>query len=360
MPTPDGRRSASTMSFVRKTAKSPIVHVVLWMLPLAAVVWWASRQQSPEWPSTTRQLAWVGGALAVYVIATLMRGERWHAILRSSDIDAGRPDSYGLTVVGYAGNNVLPARGGEVLRVFLLSSRTGTERRRVIGTIVAERLLDAIALGGILVIAAYQLLRKFDTPSPALAAAIVGAALFAVLLAAYGWWKHRHHAERLLDAVKPLLIPLRPLLGPRGVVLLLGSVAIWVAEATVYAMVAESVDISLGIRGALGVVAFTNLAALIPGAPGNAGTYDAAVIWSTRQLSTATKSQALGYDLMLRFIVFVPISVIGMGLLFLRYGGLDRLRAARAAAAAGSDSPLVDPPAATKADDAVEVVEATA
>ena len=63
--------------------------------------------------------------------------------------------------------------------------------------------------------------------------------------------------------MRPLLVPLKPLIGPRGVVLLLGSIAIWIAEATVYGMVAESVNISLGLKGALGVVAFTNLAALI-------------------------------------------------------------------------------------------------
>jgi uncharacterized membrane protein YbhN (UPF0104 family) len=187
---------------------------------------------------------------------------------------------------------------------------------------------------------------------------VIAGIVFA-LAAAYGWWKHRHHAERVLDAVRPLLVPLKPLIGPRGLLLLLGSIAIWIAEATVYGMVAESVNISLGLKGALGVVAFTNLAALIPGAPGNAGTYDAAVIWSTRQLSTASKSQALGYDLMLRFIVFVPISIIGMTLLFVRYGGLERLKAARAAASRDQAADATGVTAAS-ADDPADVVEATA
>ena len=44
---------------------------------------------------------------------------------------ASRPsarDSYGLTTVGYMGNNVLPARAGEMLRVVLLSKRTRREQ----------------------------------------------------------------------------------------------------------------------------------------------------------------------------------------------------------------------------------------
>ncbi len=347
------------MSSLRKITKSPLFHVVLWMLPLAAVVWWAWNEPTPEWPNTPAEIAWVGGALLLYAVATAMRAERWHAILRSSKIDVGRSDSYGLTVVGYAGNNVLPARGGELLRIFLLSSRTGAQRRTVTGTILAERLLDAIALGGVLVVVAFGLIRQFSTPSPTLVAVAVGLVLVGVFVGLYGWFRHRHHAVRVVDAVRPMVVPLRPLLGWRGLVLLAGSVAIWVAEASVYAMIAKSVSIGIDLKAALGIVAFTNLAALVPGAPGNAGTYDAAVIWSTLRLTSATKSQAIGFDLMLRFIVFVPISVVGMGLLFLRYGGLDRLKAARAAAAPGSDAEaeagtpgaLVDP---------AEPVEATA
>ena len=64
------------------------------------------------------------GALALYAVATLMRGERWAQILRRSDVkDATRADAYALVPVGYMGNNVLPARGGELLRTFLLGGR---------------------------------------------------------------------------------------------------------------------------------------------------------------------------------------------------------------------------------------------
>lgn len=329
------------MNRLRSLTRSPLFHIALWLVPLAAVIWWATKQKAPEWPDTPAEIAWVAGALLVYAVATVMRGERWHRIVRASGVEITRADSQGLTVVGYAGNNVLPARGGEVLRIFLLSSRTGAQRRTVIGTILAERLLDAIALGGILLIVAYNFVREFSTPSPALAAAIVAVAVLLALGAAYAWWKHRHHAERLLDAIRPMVAPLRPLLGWKGVALLVASVVIWIAEATVYGMVAESVGIALGLKGALAVVAFTNLAMLIPGAPGNAGTYDAAVVYSTKKLTGTTN--ALAFDLMLRLVLFVPISIIGMVLLFVRYGGLARLRAAREEARSNSiDVPPAD------------------
>ena len=50
-----------------------------------------------------------------------------------------------LTAVGYMGNNTLPARAGELMRVVML----GGPRRAVFGTVVAERLLDVCALAAI-------------------------------------------------------------------------------------------------------------------------------------------------------------------------------------------------------------------
>jgi uncharacterized membrane protein YbhN (UPF0104 family) len=331
------------MSRVRNLHKSKVLQATLWLAPLAAVVYWATMQQAPKWPDTQSEWAWLAGALVAYAVVTLMRGERWHSILWSTKIEATRSDVYGLTVVGYAGNNALPARGGELLRVFLLSSRTDAKRRTVIGTILAERILDAIALGGILLVVAYDLIKNLGSPSPLLV--LIGLVALGVLAlaAAYAWWRHRHHAQRLLDAVLPILLPLKPLLSFKGVVLLAGSVLIWLVEASVYGMIAESVDIHLGVSGSLSVVAFANLAALVPGAPGSIGTYDLAVGFATKAVTHSSRN-VVSFIVLLRFVVYVPITIAGGLLLFFRYGGLDRLRAARQAGPEDSSLEIPVPP----------------
>ncbi len=95
-----------------------------------------------------------------------MRAERWERILRRADVRAKRADVYALTPIGYMGNNVLPARGGELLRTFLLGARVeNTTKRTILGTILAERVLDAVALGIILVVLASDLLGDLPKPS---------------------------------------------------------------------------------------------------------------------------------------------------------------------------------------------------
>jgi len=87
--------------------------LVVWVVPIAGVVWWATKQQAPTFPSSFGGIMALVGALALYAVATLMRGERWAHILWRADVkDATRSDAYALVPVGYMGNNVLPARGG--------------------------------------------------------------------------------------------------------------------------------------------------------------------------------------------------------------------------------------------------------
>ena len=308
--------------------------LAIWVIPIAGVVWWATKQRAPTFPSDADGIMALVGALALYALATLMRGERWLHILRRSKVDATRSDAHALVPVGYMGNNVLPARGGELLRTFLLGSRVPTTKRTILGTILAERVLDAVALGVILVVLAAGLLRRLPKPNETLV--LVGVVLLVLLAiaAAIAFMRYRERLIFVLRALAPMAAPSRQLLSRAGLGLLVVSLLIWCVEASVYIAVGHAVDITLSLQDGLAVVAFTNAAALIPAAPGYIGTYDAAVIFAVGAVSEAAKSTILSYLLLLRFVLFVPITLVGLVLLVVRYGGISRIRAARAAAKA--------------------------
>jgi uncharacterized membrane protein YbhN (UPF0104 family) len=67
------------------------------------------------------------------------------------------------------------------------------------------------------------------------------------------------------------------------------------------------------------------LFSLIPAAPGYVGTFDAAVIFGLRAVGVVG-GQAVGFALLVRFVLFVPIIVVGLVLLVTRYGGVRQLR----------------------------------
>jgi uncharacterized membrane protein YbhN (UPF0104 family) len=310
-----------------------LIQAAISLVALGAVVWWAQGQDPPELPSGTEAWAWLVAALALYALATLIRGERWHRILEISGVRAKRSDCYALTTVGYMGNNVLPARAGEVLRVVMLSPRCGASKRTVGGSIVAERLLDVIALAVIFVATVYGVLSAADvlpTNHPRLMAAIIVAVVVALCVAI--WILRSHHVfERIRDWLRPLADSPRALLSRAGVVLLGATFVLWAVEAAVYLTVARSVDLGISASGALYLVALTNFVAALPAAPGSIGTFDAAVAWGTQRLG-ASGGAAVSYLLILRFMLYVPITLIGFLVLVTRYGGWSRLRDALSAA----------------------------
>jgi hypothetical protein len=73
------------------------------------------------------------------------------------------------------------------------------------------------------------------------------------------------------------------------------------------------------------LLALASMFAMVPSGPGYAGTMDAAVIFGARVLDRAPGA-ALSYLLLVRFVLFVPVTLAGLVLLVTRYGGWRRLR----------------------------------
>ncbi len=119
------------------------------------------------------------------------------------------------------GNTVLPARGGEVLRILVMGERTGARRREVLGTIVPERVLDAAALA--LLFAVITLLGAQKTsigPAVAIAAA-AATAVGAMALYAYHRLRGAGHFEAFAARIRPVARGSRLLVTPWGAGLLL-------------------------------------------------------------------------------------------------------------------------------------------
>jgi glycosyltransferase 2 family protein len=306
-----------------------LIQVLVSVVALAAVVWWATKQESPHIPTGGDSIAWIAAALALYVVATLVRAERWHQILDHTGVNAKRADCYALSTVGYMGNNVLPARAGEALRVVLLAPRCNASKRTLISSIVGERVLDVIALLTIFVVTVYGLLSTSEvlpTDRPLLVTGI--GVLLLVAGAVAIWVLRRHHFfERVRDWLRPLADSPRALVSRWGLVLLAGTFVLWTIEASVYWTVARAVDMDISIGGALYLVALTNFVAALPAAPGSLGTFDAAVAWGSHRLG-ATGSVAVSYVILIRFVLYVPITIVGLIVLVARYGGWSRLRSA--------------------------------
>ena len=304
-------------------------------ISLAAVVWWALHQQAPSWPGGSASQLLLVLAVLVYAGVSLVRGLRWYLILRRADVPASMSDTQALIVVGYMGNTVLPARGGELLRIFFLGRRTGCSRVTILGTIVAERLLDVFALLGLLLVLALA------TATEVKGVSSLGATAALVLLAlAFGlpvvWRSARaRFSEGLRQRVASLTLATRNLLSAQGLLLVALTGVIWLGEGLLYWLVGRALHLRLDLLQGCFLVLLSSLAAAIPAAPGYLGTYDAAILLGLGAMHVHGGA-GISFALLVRLVIFVPVTLVGLVLVVVRYGGLSSLRrSSRPAGAAG-------------------------
>ena len=312
---PEPRRGLSRLS---------LIGIAISVLAVAGVVWWALHQEPPQFPDTAAEWGALAGAIALYAVATLVRGERWHSLLRAEGARPARVDSHALNVVGYAANNILPARAGDAVRIFLMAPLARTSKKAVLGTLLAERLLDIAVILTLFVAVGYGLLDAVGAGDVAwvvlATAAVIAGCVIAVLLV--------RRNERLHELTAPVLSSTLQLRGRHGLRLLAATLLIWGLEAGVWMSVGAAAGFRMDPIEGCYIVALASVFALIPSGPGYAGTQDAAAITGILALG-GTESQAVTYLILVRFVLAVPITLAGLGLIAARYGGLGSLRRAR-------------------------------
>lgn len=293
------------------------------VVAVAGVVYWASQQPAPRFPDSAGRWLDLLAAVALYGLNTGIRAERWHRLLEDDGAKPGRRDSLAITIIGYTGNNILPARAGDAIRVVLMAPRAQTIARTVIGTLLAERLLDLVVIVLLFITVGYGVLGNvsngdLEIAAGATALAIVGAAVAITVV---------RRSERLSHLVGPMLTSTRNLITKDGVPLLSMTFAIWMVETFVWMTVGAAAGLDMTVLEGMYLVALASVFSLIPSGPAYAGTQDAAAIIGIKAIG-GSSALASTYLILLRFVLQVPITLTGLVLLAARYGGLGRLRRA--------------------------------
>ena len=81
-----------------------------------------------------------------------LKAIRWAYLLEPTRAFSSR-ELFAPMMIGFAGNNVLPVRLGELLRVYLLGSKFRISKTLVLATLVLERIFDAVSILALLMLA---------------------------------------------------------------------------------------------------------------------------------------------------------------------------------------------------------------
>jgi uncharacterized membrane protein YbhN (UPF0104 family) len=262
------------------------------------------------------------GALILLGLQSL----RWWLVMRPL-LDLSYGQAYRAMMVGFFFNVLLPARGGDLLRVQYLGKRTGVSRAKLLGTEIVDFWSDKWGW-----VAAFPIVCLFGTPPAWLfrALLLIGFAVVSVgaVLAVMGsglWRGARaprflhnlrdgfavNHWKRLL-AVETLIAPLP-----------------WLWETLVIALAGHALGLDLSPMQAFAALTAFNVATAVP-SPGNAGSFEAGGTLALAAFGV-DKETALAFIFLYHLTQIVPGFVGGLAVLALEgeqlfgRGGVFRL-----------------------------------
>ena len=284
---------------------------------------------------------WIPLGICCYVSGQFLRGARVRFLV-SKDATIDLKTATNVVVLGYAANNVLPARLGEVVRATMLTQRTGIPVSQSLSITALERILDAIVILTGLAVASLYLpsvgvigaMLAFGVPVIGLGAVAyflltLNPAFLAIITSrlthALGVQAHDFLVRQALFISRGL----RSFRSARDVAITLTlSVAAWTLEAAMYGFILSAVGLPVDPLWALAAMAVTNIGILTPSWGGYVGGFLYFCTLALVDLGVSAEV-ALDYATLVLVTFFVPVTLWGAVILLLQgleFGAILSLR----------------------------------
>jgi uncharacterized protein (TIRG00374 family) len=353
---PSPRRLAKAL--VGLGISAALVAYLFWTTDVGAV---AARLRDTRW-------GWLLASVVLGYASLWARARRWFHLFPPRH----RPRHlFNAVIILYMGNNLLPLRAGEVLRVVAVARR-GHPVWTIVATVVVERVLDGLAIclmlaGVFLVLRVPREVRwaalvflVADLVLIALVALVaaapdVGRALVRTAFAWLGVVRSPGDPKpggrlgrlegRALQIVDTLHQGLESVRSPASAVpIACWSAAAWLLLAGSFWVAMWAARLHLPLAAPWTLIAFLGLGVSVPSSPGFVGVIQAATVVALT-LFGVSRADALSFSLLLHAAQFVPVTVHGLILMAVEHVSLtDASRAAPTLLA----RPAASPPASER------------
>jgi len=282
---------------------------------------------------------WLFPGIIIYFIAVWMRAFRWHLFLRPvKKVSVNK--IFPIVTIGYMGNNIYPARAGEILRAIVLKHQHNVPVSASLATIVIERVIDGVIMLGFIILNLSEITTlpgagEFAETirSVALWGSIIfiGALSFFLLAAVFpertknilflmiGKAIPKNWRGKAQSISQRFIIGLRSLSSPIDVIIIFFvSIVIWLLETGFYWFIMLAFPFRVSFLTLMLMNGVLNLFTAIPSTPGYVGTFDAPGIAMLTAFGVNPEISA-SYTLLLHAALWLPITIVG-GLFFSKVG----------------------------------------
>jgi glycosyltransferase 2 family protein len=270
---------------------------------------------------------WVGlsalppSAAITAVVATMagvtLGAVRWRWLLAAGGVDVSAPRLFAALTAGAAVNNLVPARGGDAVRVESVRQQAGAGRLAVAGTLLAERILDGFVLAALVLVGA--LLAGVGGPFLMVGAGAAGLAMLGALAAP-------RLGGRLRGRLAGLEAGVAVFRAPRALAAsLAASGGIWLADVVMYGALARGFHLDASLGAILLIVGAGNLALAIPATAAGIGSFELVTLAGAHGIGAGGPELA-AFVFAVHAVIVLPPTLVGASLAKIALPGAFRFR----------------------------------
>ena len=274
---------------------------------------------------------WLIPGIGMYFLAVWARTWRWRYLLKPIKLIPTQR-LFPTVVIGYMGNNIYPARIGEVLRSYVLRQDEDVPMSASLATIIVERIFDGVVMLGFVFLNLPRLagmsgdsgfIGTIQTLAVYGAALFAAALIFFLLAAMYPQPIFRaskvlierllpeRYQQKTLGLAERFMEGLKALRSPASVLIVfLISLLVWLLESAKYWFVMQAFPFQVDFFTLMLMNGIVNLATTIPSAPGYVGTFDAPGIAVLKAAGVAG-AVAAAYTIALHAALWLPVTLLG-------------------------------------------------
>ncbi len=265
----------------------------------------------------------------IYLSTFLFRALRWKLMLLNFP-DLGFILLLKSLILGFAGNNIIPARGGEFVRMEYFSRRTQISRTTSLTSIGLEKILDAIVLLLFLLSASIFVTKTseyFIYIIQVVSLIFLPIVFFLIVMKIKGkqiinWLtlKNSKFKQFLSKHFANFHTALSFLKADINTIKILGiTVLIWLLEGIVFVLGMKAIGLT-NSTFLMGIIALciVNFGILVPSSPGYIGIFQAAIIIALSAFGIS-KTHSLATAIIIHSCQFIPITILGTVIIISEY-----------------------------------------
>ncbi len=262
-------------------------------------------------------------SILILIVACVIRAKRLKYLALPMDESLSTHHLFGATMIGYFGNGILFFRLGELLKAYAISQGRKIKPSESFGLIMLERLVDAVSVFFLLILALPflplddKIIRYWII---AFIVATITLICVLVILNFLDWKQLINHLgffnevfrSKLTDIIAKIYDGLGLVFKTEKKIEILScTILIWFCYFLMTKWLIESCHIDLNLLDSFIMLILGAIIISVPALPGGLGTYEAGITYSSTFLFSVSKDLALTYAIVSHTSNYLPYVVIG-------------------------------------------------